>query len=222
VWDNTSDLSNYATAPSAIPYTRANLQSQTISLGSYTVAGISTPAIFSTSNPVNLTYANVTYPNPLPPPTSLTESPVEGWYFDLSPLASSTAPAPRVFNSSEVSNGGVLFAINVPPNSSAVACGTPTSYLMNVRYESGAPFAQPAIGFSGGTGITGGAASGAGASVTNDNPTGIFVSHGYSAAPTSVKTGQGTNEQFISTGTSLVPVPTIGSKSGRVGWWQVQ
>lgn len=222
VWDNTSDLSNYATAPSAIPYTRANLQSQTISLGSYTVAGISTPAIFSTSNPVNLTYANVTYPNPLPPPASLTESPVEGWYFDLSPLASSTAPAPRVFNSSEVSNGGVLFAINVPPNSSAVACGTPTSYLMNVRYESGAPFAQPAIGFSGGTGITGGAASGAGASVTNDNPTGIFVSHGYSAAPTSVKTGQGTNEQFISTGTSLVPVPTIGSKSGRVGWWQVQ
>jgi len=223
VWDNTSDLANYATAPSAIPYTRANLQSQTISLGSYTVAGVSTPAIFSTSNPVNLTYANLTYTNPSPPPANLTASPVEGWYFDLSPLASSSsAPAPRVYNASEVESGGVLFAINLPPNSGASACGTPTSYLMNVRYASGTPFAQASIGFGGGISIAAGTASGAGATVTNANPTGIFISNGYSAAPTSVRTGQGTNEQFISTGTSLVPVPTIGDKSGRVGWWQVQ
>lgn len=223
VWDNTSDLANYATAPSAIPYKRANLQAQTISLGSYTVAGISTPAIFSTSNPVNLTYSTATFANPSPPPATLTVNPVEGWYFDLSPLASSSsAPAPRVYNASEVESGGVQFAINVPPVSSAIACGIPTSYLMNVRYGSGTPFTQASIGFGGGIGITAGTASGAGSAVTNTNPTGIFVSHGYSASPTSVKTGQGTNEQFVSTGTNLVPVPTLGDKSGRVSWWQVQ
>lgn len=233
VWDNTSDLANYATTPSAVPYTRANLQSQTISLGSYTVAGVSTPAIFSTSNPVNLTYSNVTYTNSSPPPATVTESPVEGWYFDLSPLASSTsAPAPRVFNASEVESGGVLFAVNVPPNSNATSCGTPTSYLLNVAYDTGSPFAQASIGFGGGTSISSGTASGTGTGVTNSNPTGIFVSNGYSAAPTSVKTGQGTNEQFISTGgggggagspgPGLVAVPTLGDKSGRVGWWQIQ
>lgn len=224
VWDNTSDLTNYPTGQTpSPPYKRSNLQSQTISLGSYTVNGVSTPAIFSTSNEVNLTYNTITYANPAPPPTSLTANPVEGWYFDLSPLVSSTSmPAPRVFNQSEVESGGVQFAINIPPNSTATSCGTPTSYLMNVEYGSGTPFPEPAIGFGGGTTITTGTASGAASSITNTNPTGIKVSNGYSAAPTSVRTGQGTNEQFISTGTSLVPIPTLGDKSGRVGWWQIQ
>lgn len=224
VWDNTSDFSNYTSNPS-LPYTRSNLIQQTISLGSYTVNSVSTPAIFSTSYPVNLSYASITYTNPPTDPLPLTnpEPPKEGWYFDLSPLASSTsAPAPRVFNASEVESGGVLFAVNIPPNSTSTSCGTPTSYLMNVMYGSGTPFPEAAIGFGGGVGVTSGLASGAGSTVTNTNPTGILVSHGYSAAPTSVRTDNNTNEQIISTGTNLTPVPTIGDKSGRVGWWQIQ
>jgi type IV pilus assembly protein PilY1 len=223
VWDNSSDLSNYTTQPT-MPYTRANLQAQTISLGSYTSStGASTPAIFSTSNPVNLSYATVTDTNPSPPPATISVAPQEGWYFDLSPLVSgTTVPAPRVFNSPEVENGGVLFSINIPPNSSSTSCGTPTSYLMNVQYASGTPFQQASIGFSGGTSIGTGTASGAGSTVTNTNPTGIFISNGYSAAPTSVRTASGTNEQFMSTGDTIKPLPTNGNKSGRVGWWQIQ
>ncbi|MEW9573127.1 pilus assembly protein [Rhodanobacter sp. Si-c] len=230
VWDNTSDLSNYPTGqvPSP-PYKRSNLQSQTISLGSYTVGGVSTPAIFSTSNEVNLTYNSITYANPTPPPASLTANPVEGWYFDLSPLVSSTsAPAPRVFNASAVESGGVLFAVNIPPDATSTSCGTPSSYLMYVQYDSGTPFPEAAIGFGGGVTIVPGVASGAGSRLTNSNPTGIFIGNGYSSAATSMGNNGNTNSQIISGGAPLPgsplppPPPTKGDKSGRLGWWQVQ
>jgi len=64
-----------------------------------------------------------------------------------------------------------------------------------------------------------GSATAGGSSVTI---VGVFVGAAYSAAPTTVRTGQGTNEQIISTANGLVPVPTIGNKASHVSWWQIQ
>ncbi len=199
VWDNRLDLSNYSTPIPNPPYTRADLQSQTISLDT---SG-SVPVVQSTNNPVNLTYAAFTSPSV---PTQ------EGWYFDLDPL-NSTQESARSITNPRVQNGGVVFTTNALSSSACSVGGA--SYLMNVKYDTGGPFAEPAIGLSGGITIGNGTVSG-------KNPTGIFISNGYSAAPTTVKSNNGTNVQIISTANGLKVVPTLGTQSSRVGWWQVQ
>jgi len=209
VFDNTSDLASYPSSSTpAPPYTRANLQSQTLSLAAYTPSsGPSVQVVLSTSNPVNLTYAAETVTNPSPPPATISVPPVEGWYFDLSPLGSGA----RVFTNSLVVSGGVQTAVNVPPSS---ACGTPTSYLLNVQYSTGGPFAQPSIGLGGGITV--------GGSVNGNNPTGVVITHAYSSAPTSVPTSSGTNLTILNTSNGLKSVPTSGNVASHVGWWQIQ
>lgn len=199
VWDNTLDLASYSAPIPAPPYTRANLQSQTISIDT---SG-SVPVVQSTNNPVNLTYAAFTSP-------ALATQ--EGWYFDLTALDSTQESARSVTNP-QVENGGVVFTTNALSSSACAVGGA--SYLMNVKYDSGGPFAQPAIGLNGGINIGSGTVSG-------KNPTGVFIANGYSSAPTTVKSSAGTNVQIISTANGLKVVPTIGNQSGRVGWWQVQ
>ncbi|HEV2538875.1 MAG TPA: PilC/PilY family type IV pilus protein [Frateuria sp.] len=213
VWDNSSDLSSYpsGTAPT-MPYTRSNLQAQTLSLSTFTSGSTSTPVILSSNNTVNLTYSPITINNPSPPPATLSLSPQEGWYFDLTPLGGGA----RSYTDSQVESGGVLFTINVPPGGTGSICGLPTSYLMNVAYGTGGPFSRAAIG------LNGGASVGPGNTVNGQNPTGVFVSNAYAAAPTTMRTGSGANLQIISTANGLKAVPTIGDKSGRVGWWQIQ
>lgn len=199
VWDNTLDLGSYTTPIPAPPYKRANLQGQTISIDT---SG-SVPVVQSTNNPVNLTYAAFTSP-------ALATQ--EGWYFDLTAL-NSTQESARSVTNPQVENGGVVFTTNALSSSACAVGGA--SYLMNVKYDSGGPFAQPAIGLSGGIDIGSGTVSG-------KNPTGVFIGNGYSSAPTTVKSSAGTNVQIISTANGLKVVPTIGNQSGRVGWWQVQ
>jgi type IV pilus assembly protein PilY1 len=208
VWDNTSDLANYPSGSTpAPPYTRANLQSQTLSLGTYTPpSGPAVTVVLSTNHPVNLTYTAQTTINPSAPPPTLSVPPVEGWYYDLAPLGSGA----RSFTDSLVVSGGVQTAVNVPPGT---ACGTPTSYLMNVSYSTGGPFAQPSIGLNGGLGV--------GGSVNGNNPTGVQVTSGYSSAPTSIPTANGTNLSILNTPNGLKKVPTKGNEPSRVGWWQI-
>ena len=136
----------------------------------------------------------------------------EGWYFDLTAL-NSTQESARSVTNPQVQNGGVVFTTNALSSSACAVGGA--SYLMNVKYNSGGPFAQPAIGLNGGINIGSGTVSG-------KNPTGVFIGNGYSSAPTTVKSSAGTNVQIISTANGLKVVPTIGNQSGRVGWWQVQ
>ena len=199
VWDNSLDLANYSSPIPAPPYTRANLQSQTVSLDT---SG-STPVVQSSNNPVNLTYAAFTNP-------ALATQ--EGWYFDLTPL-NSTQESARSVTNPQVESGGVVFTTNALSSSACAVGGA--AYLMNVKYDTGGPFAEPAIGLGGGINIGSGTVSG-------KNPTGILLGNGYSSAPTTVKSGAGTNVQIISTSFGLQVVPTLGDKSGRVGWWQVQ
>ncbi len=199
VWDNGVDLASYASPVPIPPYSRANLQSQAISLDT---SG-SVPVVQSTNNPVNLTFTAFTTPAV---PTQ------EGWYFDLNPLDSSQESARSITNP-QVQNGGVVFTTNALSSSACAVGGA--SYLMNVKYDTGGPFAEPAIGLSGGINIGGGTVSG-------KNPTGVFISNGYSAAPTTVKSSSGTNVQIISTANGLKVVPTRGNQSAPVGWWQVQ
>lgn len=216
VWDNTADLSNYPSSsmPSP-PYTRADLQEQTISTGTYTSpSGVTTPAILSSNNAVNLTYAFETVSNPSPPPHTLAVPPVEGWYFDLSPLTSSDQPTARVFTNSVIKSGGVGFTINIPPASTATTCGIPSSYYMNVAYATGGPFSQASIGFGGGVSID------SSATVSGQNPTGELISNGYSSGPTTLRNRNG-NSNFFS-GNTLSTIPSLGDQSGRLGWWQVQ
>jgi Tfp pilus tip-associated adhesin PilY1 len=106
-----------------------------------------------------------------------------------------------------------VFTTNALSSSACAAGGS--SYLMNVKFDTGGPFTQPAIGLGGGIHIGSGTVSG-------KNPTGVFIGNGYSSAPTTVKSSAGTNVQIISTANGLQVVPTIGNKSARVGWWQVQ
>ena len=199
VWDNTLDLASYTTPIPAPPYTRANLQSQTISIDT---SG-SVPVVQSTNNPVNLTYAAFTSP-------ALATQ--EGWYFDLTAL-NSTQESARSITNPQVESGGVVFTTNALSSSACAVGGA--SYLMNVKYDSGGPFAKPAIGLNGGINIGSGTVSG-------KNPTGVFIGNGYSSAPTTITSSAGTNVQIISTATGLKVVPTIGNQSSRVGWWQVQ
>jgi type IV pilus assembly protein PilY1 len=208
VWDNNLDLSSYAAPAPAPPYKRANLQSQTITIDT---SG-SIPVVQSSNNAVNLTYATETVTNPSPPPASLIVAPVEGWYFDLTAL-DSTQESARSVTTPQVESGGVVFTTNALSSSACAVGGA--SYLMNVKYDSGGPFSEPAIGLGGGINIGNGAVSG-------QNPTGVFVNNGYSSAPTTVKSGAGTNVQIISTANGLQVVPTLGDKPSRVGWWQVQ
>jgi type IV pilus assembly protein PilY1 len=212
IFDNTSDLASYATAykPGAVPYTRSNLKSQTISTLTVSIGGISEPALISTNNPVNLTYVPVLVAN-TPPATGTTPyNPVEGWYLDLSSIASGT----RSYTNAQVESGGVLFTSDTPP---ATACLQPASYLLNLNYSTGGPFASPSVGAPGGTAI--GTATSGGSAV---NIVGVFVGAAYSAAPTTIGTGQGTSEQIISTANGLVPVPTPANKASHLGWWQIQ
>jgi len=166
--------------------------------------------VLGTNNPVNLTYASETVTNPSAPPATLTVKPQEGWYFDVSPVGSGA----RIFTNSLIYNGGVQFVINVPPTTTSTSCGTPTSYLMNVNYATGGPFAQASLGLNGGLGV--------GGSVNGQNPIGVAVSNAYGSAPTSIPTGTGTNLTIVSTANGLKQVPTQGVQSGHVGWWQVQ
>jgi len=199
VWDNSLDLTNYSAPVPAPPYLRANLQQQTITLDTSSTI----PVVQSTNNPVNLTFAAFTAP------TLATQ---EGWYFDLSPL-DSTQESARSITNPQVESGGVVFTTNALSSAACAVGGA--SYLMNVKYDTGGPFAQPAIGLGGGITIGNGTVSG-------KNPTGVFIDNGYSSAPTTVKSSAGTNVQVISTASGLKVVPTIGDKSARVGWWQVQ
>lgn len=209
IWDNTGDLSNYPTGSTPVPpYHRADLQSQTLSLGTYTPStGPNVSVVLSTNNPVNLTYNTETVSNPSPPPPTLSIPPVEGWYYDLSPLGSGA----RSFTNSLVANGGVQASINIPPGSS---CGTPSSYLMNVMYSTGGPFSDPSIGLNGGTSV--------GGSVNGSHPTGVQVTHAYSSSPTSVPTNNGTNLTILNTSNGLKSVPTLGTVPSHVGWWQIK
>ncbi|MDQ6646052.1 MAG: PilC/PilY family type IV pilus protein, partial [Pseudomonadota bacterium] len=199
VWDNRLDLASYTTPIPAPPYTRANLQSQTISIDTSGPV----PVVQTTNNPVNLTYAAFTSP-------ALATQ--EGWYFDMSALDSAQESARSVTNP-QIENGGVVFTTNAMSSSACAVGGS--SYLMNAKYDTGGPFAQSAIGLGGGIHIGNGTVSG-------QNPTGVFIGNGYSSAPTTVKSSAGTNVQIISTANGLQVVPTIGNKSSRVGWWQVQ
>lgn len=199
VWDNTLDLANYSAPIPAPPYHRSNLQQQTVSLDN---SG-SVQVVQSTNNPVNLTYAALTAP-------ALATQ--EGWYFDLDPL-NSTQESARSVTNPQVESGGVVFTTNALSSSACAVGGA--SYLMNVKFDTGGPFAKPAIGLGGGINIGDGTVSG-------KNPTGIFIGNGYSSEPTTVKSSAGTNVQIISTSNGLQVVPTLGNKSARVGWWQIQ
>lgn len=211
IFDNSSDLTSYSPSFAAMPYTRANLQAQTLTLGTYTpTSGPAVSVVLSSNNTVNLTYASETVPNPAPPPATITVAPQAGWYFDVSPLGSGA----RVFTNSLIRSGGVQFAVNVPPPVSTTTCPNPTSYGLNVNYASGGPFAQPSIGLNGGI-STGGTVSG-------KNPTGVYISNAYASAPTSVPTLAGTNFTIFSTANGLTGYATSGNQAGRVGWWQVQ
>ncbi|WP_266156434.1 hypothetical protein [Dyella silvatica] len=212
VFDNTSDLSNYPSGSvPAPPYTRSNLQQQTVTAQTVTISGTSSQALTSSNNPVNLTYAPISVTNSSAPPATVSLNPQEGWYFDLSSVSSGA----RSYTISQVENGGVVFTINIPPTSS---CAQPASYLMNVNYLSGGPFSQPSIGLAGGLSIgTATLANG-----TTVNITGTLVGQTYSAAPTTAKSGSGSNVQIISTAQGLTVIPTIGHSSSRVGWWQIK
>jgi len=216
IFDNSSDLASYASPIPTLPYTRSNLQSQTLSLSTYTVpsgfalAGTTENVVLGTNNPVNLTYASETVTNPSPPPATVTVKPQEGWYFDVSPVGSGA----RIFTNSLIYNGGVQFVINVPPTTTSTSCGTPSSYLMNVNYATGGPFSQASLGLNGGINV--------GGSVNGQNPTGVSTGNAYGSAPTSIPTGNGTNLTIISTSNGLQAVATQGVQSGHVGWWQVQ
>jgi hypothetical protein len=107
----------------------------------------------------------------------------------------------------------VVFTTNALSSSACAVGGA--SYLMNVKYDTGGPFAKPAIGLGGGINIGNGTVSG-------KNPTGVFIGNGYSSEATTVKSSAGTNVQIISTSNGLQVVPTLGNKSARVGWWQIQ
>jgi len=208
IFDNSSDLASYASPAPALPYTRSNLQAQTLSLATYTPTN--TSVVLSTNNPVNLTYASETVTNPAAPPPTITVPPQEGWYFDVSPIGSGA----RIFTNSLVESGGVQFTINVPPVISTTSCGNPVSYLMNVNYGTGGPFSQPSIGLNGGISV--------GGTVNGQNPVGVYVSNAYGSAPTSVPTGTGTNLTILSTSNGLIGIPTQGNVTSHVGWWQVQ
>ncbi|GLQ49682.1 pilus assembly protein [Dyella flava] len=221
VWDNSSDLTNYTTAPT-MPYTRSNLQSQTLSLTSYTSSSGSTvEAVLDTSNTVNLTYASESI---ITNGITTTYTPVEGWYFDLSPLASSSsAPAPRVINNPAVLNGGVLLTVNIPPNSTSTSCGSFSSYLMYANYATGGAFTSAAI--SPGTSLSTATASG-GQYITGVE---LSASNASSSAST-VITGSGTVSAITSSGGGSTTTPGAGIQQNtlstpshnRVGWWQVQ
>jgi type IV pilus assembly protein PilY1 len=212
VWDNSSDLSNYTTAPT-MPYARANLQSQTLSLTSYTsTSGSTSEAVLDTNNTVNLTYTSEKVTSGS---TTTTFPPVEGWYFDLSPLVTSTsAPAPRVINNPAILNGGVLFTVNIPPYSTSTSCGTYSSYLMYVNYATGGAFQQAAI--SSGTSLSTSTVNGTYISGT------LLSSGNSSSSATTILTGSGTVTAVTSTGAGLVSNTLNGLKHNRVGWWQVQ
>jgi type IV pilus assembly protein PilY1 len=199
VWDNTLDLANYSAPVPAPPYHRGDLQQQTVSLDTST----SVKVVQSSDNPVNLTYAALTAP-------ALATQ--EGWYFDLDPL-NSTQESARSVTNPQVESGGVVFTTNALSSSACAVGGA--SYLMNVKYDTGGPFAKPAIGLGGGINIGNGTVSG-------KNPTGVFIGNGYSSEATTVKSSAGTNVQIISTSNGLQVVPTLGNKSARVGWWQIQ
>jgi type IV pilus assembly protein PilY1 len=213
VWDNYADLSNYASEPT-MPYTRSNLQAQTLSLTSYTTSSDTTvEAVTDTSNTVNLTYASESITSS---GTTTTYAPVEGWYFDLSPLAGSTSvPAPRVIDNPSVENGGVLFTVNIPPDSTSTSCGEFSSYLMYVNYATGGSFSTAAI--SPGTSLS--------TTTTSSGKyiSGIELSSGNaSSSATTVLTASGTVSAITSTGSSTVTSTLYGSTHNRVGWWQVQ
>jgi type IV pilus assembly protein PilY1 len=189
IWDNTSDLANYHSpvATPAPPYTRSNLQSQTITPITVSISGLSVQALETTYNPV------------------------EGWYFDLASIASGT----RAYTNAQVESGGVVFTTATPP---ANACDQPESYLMNVNFSTGGPFALASIGAVGG-GTTIAAATSAGTAVII---TGVFASASYTSAPTSVIAPNGSNVQIVNCGGKLCEAPTAGNKPNRVGWWQIQ
>lgn len=210
VWDNSSDLSNYPSGSvPKMPYTRANLQSQTIS----TATSGSTTVILSTNNLVNMTYASVTTGSGS---TAVTYPAVEGWYFDLSPLVTSTtAPAPRVITNSALINGGVFFTINVPPNSTSTTCGTPTSYFMYVDNATGGPFTVPSLSLGGGT-------INSTSTVSNQNPTGILINNSYSSAGGNMFSSTGNPYHPISCGASICSESTGPSTNLRASWWQIQ
>ncbi|MET3654814.1 pilus assembly protein [Dyella japonica] len=212
VWDNTSSLSSYpaGTAPT-LPYTRANLAQQTVSVVTANFSGTNVNALTLTNNPVNLTYAPLTVSNPAPPPTTLTVTPKEGWYFDLSPIGNGT----RSFTPLSIDGGGVKLNTNTPP---ASACAQPYSYFMNVNFRTGGPMPTASIGLpNGGTGI--------GSATVNGAPTvlaGVLASDGYSSQPASMQSASGTDVNVISTAKGLKTVSTLGFQPARVGWWQVQ
>ena len=212
VWDNTADLANYhSPTPTPVPpYTRSNLQSQTVTAETVSISGLSVQALVSTNYPVNLSYAPISVAN-IPPPGTTPYNPVEGWYFDLSSIKSGT----RVFTNAQVESGGVLFATATPP---ATACDKPESYLMNVSFSTGGPLALPSIGTVGGGTTIGGATAGGSAVII----TGMFVSQSYTSAPTSVITPMGTTAQILNCSGQPCEITTAGNKPNRVGWWQIQ
>jgi type IV pilus assembly protein PilY1 len=217
VWDNTNDLSNYASPPT-MPYTRANLEAQTLSTGTYTSSsGATTPVVFSTNNPVNLTYASETITNSSG--VSVTYPPVEGWYFDLSPLVSSTsAPAPRVITNSELLYGGVLFTVNIPPYSTSTACGLPQSYLMYVNYATGGAFTRPAL--SSGSTIT---SSTSYQSSSGSYASGVAIGNSYSSASISLGNSQGSVGNYQGCGYQQVCNTYIPTSPGtHASWWQIK
>ncbi|GLQ94631.1 pilus assembly protein [Dyella acidisoli] len=217
VWDNSSDLSNYASPPT-LPYTRSNLEAQTLSTGTYTSSsGTTTQVVYSTNNPVNLTYASETINNSSG--TAVTYPSVEGWYFDLSPLASATgAPAPRVFTNSELLYGGILFTVNIPPYSTSTSCGLPLSYLMYVNYATGGPFSRPALSYS--STIT---SSSSYQSSSGAYATGVAINNGYSSASISLGNSLGSTGNYQGCGyqhvcTTYTPI----GPGTRASWWQIK
>lgn len=222
---------------SSTPFTRSNLQAQTLtttSVNEYcTTVGSATSCSSTpptgggsptstvlvrtvTNNCVNYTPPGSNLPSGC---TQQSSPPAQvGWYMDL------PATGERVVTDPRIENGGVVFTTNAPTSASSNQCSIGfNSFLMDVNYVNGGPFSQPELDINGDGSINSGDQV-PGVSGPSQNPVGLSMGNVYSAAPTIISANLGSAHAVKLVTRSDQTIKSVQERGGgltRVGWWQI-
>ncbi len=215
VWDTQPASS---TSPVSSPYTRANLQAQTLT--TLTGASVNLPQDVRTVTN-NCVYYSATTAGALPsgctPLSSVPSAAQVGWYMDL------PGTGERVITDPRLENGGVVFTTNAPASASSTQCSIGfNSWLMDVNYVNGGEFTQPELDVNGDYKIN----SGDQVTVNGKtyNPVGMGMGSVYSAAPTIISADLGNAHALKLVTRSDQTIRSVQERGGgltRVGWWQI-